>query len=99
MSAAAAAAVMPTKPPANPVMEELEARWRPAMNLPCRLTVDLSFPNFKVSNLLALRAGSVIATHWQVTRDVPLRVNGTLIAWGELEAVGARLGVRLTELA
>jgi flagellar motor switch/type III secretory pathway protein FliN len=74
-------------------------RWQPVMNLPCQLTVDLGVPAFRVSDFLQLRPGSVIGTQWRVTHDLPLRVNGTLIAWAELEGAGNHLAVRLTELA
>jgi flagellar motor switch/type III secretory pathway protein FliN len=81
------------------IAEQEEARWQPVMGLPCRLTVELPVPHFRVSNCLALRSGSVIDTGWALTRDVPLRVNGTLIAWGELEGTASGVGLRLTELA
>jgi flagellar motor switch/type III secretory pathway protein FliN len=80
-------------------MGDEEARWRPVLALPCELVVELPLPNFKVSDFLKLQAGSVIATEWRITRDVPLRANGTLIAWGEFDGSGNRLAVRLTELA
>ena len=80
----------------EPAMEE---RWRPVMMLPCRLTVDLALPNFKVADFLALRNGSVVATGWAVSRDVPLRINGILIGWAGLEGAGNRMAVRVTELA
>jgi flagellar motor switch/type III secretory pathway protein FliN len=76
-----------------------EARWQPVLALPCELVVELPLPNFTVANFLRLQAGSVIATNWRVTRDVPLRANGALIAWGEFDGSGTRLAVRLTELA
>jgi flagellar motor switch/type III secretory pathway protein FliN len=76
-----------------------ETRWRPALGLPCQITVELPLPNFKVADFLKLRAGSVVTTQWRLTQDVPLRVNGTLIGWGEFEGAGTRLAVRLTELA
>jgi flagellar motor switch/type III secretory pathway protein FliN len=76
-----------------------DVRWRPVLGLPCQLTVDLPLPDFRVRDFLSLRSGSVIATGWRLTRDVPLRVNGTLIGWGEFEGAGKRLGIRLTELA
>ena len=79
--------------------EREEARWRPAFELPCQLTVDLPLPGFKLADFLKLHEGSVVATHWRITQDVPLRINGTLIAWGEFEGSGRRLAVRLTELA
>jgi flagellar motor switch/type III secretory pathway protein FliN len=78
---------------------EEEARWLPVLELPCQFSVELPLPNFKVADFLRLRAGSVIATGWRVTHDVPLRVNGTLIGWGEFDGSGSRLAVRLTELA
>jgi flagellar motor switch/type III secretory pathway protein FliN len=76
-----------------------DARWRPMLELPCQLVVELPLPHFQLADFLKLAAGSVIATEWRVTRDVPLRVNGTLIAWGEFDGSGKRLAVRLTELA
>jgi len=85
--------VEPDKP------DKEDPRWRPVLDLPCQLTVDLPLPNFKVADFLKLQAGSVMATEWRVSRDVPLRVNETLIGWGEIEGSGKRLAVRLTELA
>lgn len=76
-----------------------EARWRPLLGLPCQLSVDLPLPGFTIADLLRLKVGSVMKTNWRVVRDVPLRVNETLIGWSEFEAVGNRLAVRLTELA
>ena len=90
-------AVEKTHPAATP--ENEDPRWRPVLGLPCQLTVDLPLPQFKVADFLALRAGSVIASHWRVAHDIPLRINGTLIGWAEFEGAGTRLAVRLTELA
>jgi flagellar motor switch/type III secretory pathway protein FliN len=76
-----------------------ETRWRPLLSLPCQLTVDLPLTKFTIADLLQLTVGSVMKTGWRVARDVPLRVNDTLIGWSEFEAVGNGLAVRLTELA
>jgi flagellar motor switch/type III secretory pathway protein FliN len=78
---------------------EEEARWKPVLGLPCEMIVDLPLPGFKIADLLKLRAGSVINAHWPTGHDVPLRLNGTLIGWGEFEVMGNHLAVRLTELA
>lgn len=72
--------------------------WRQALALPCRLTVELPLPDFTVGNLAQLAKDEVIDSHWSISEDVPVRVNGVLIAWSEFEVVGNRLGVRLTEL-
>jgi flagellar motor switch/type III secretory pathway protein FliN len=79
--------------------ENEEKRWQPVLALPCQITIDLELPGFKVADLLKLGPGSVLATTWPVRKDVPLRVNGTLIGWSEFEVVGEKLAVRLTELA
>jgi flagellar motor switch/type III secretory pathway protein FliN len=75
-----------------------DARWKPVLNLPCELIVDLPLPDFKISDLLKLRVGSVLDAHLHVGKDVPLRLNGTLLGWIEFEMVGNSLAVRLTEL-
>lgn len=66
--------------------------------LPCDLTIDLPLPGFKVGDLAKLVPRMVIDSHWPVGEDVPVRVNGHLVAWSEFEVVGNRLAVRLTEL-
>ena len=83
---------------AGPDPEE-EARWTRVLGLPCELIVDLPLPEFKISDLLKLRNGSVINAHWRVGHDVPLRLNGLLIGSSEFEVVGNNLAVRLTDLA
>ena len=75
-----------------------EARWKPVLDLPCDLQVDLALPGFNIADFLKLRPGSVIDAGWDVNRDVPLRLNGTLIGWIEFEVMGDNLAVRLTEL-
>jgi flagellar motor switch/type III secretory pathway protein FliN len=72
--------------------------WKQVLPLPCRLTVDVPLPGFTVADVLRLRRNAVINSHWPVGADIPLRLNGELIARGEFEVVGSHLGVRLTEL-
>jgi flagellar motor switch/type III secretory pathway protein FliN len=76
-----------------------DARWLPVLGLPCAIAVELPIPGFKVRDFQSLRPGSVITTGSRVSHDVPVRVNGALIAWGEFDGSGKRLAVRLTELA
>lgn len=108
MAAAVAQSPTSTKSaasPASPLVKTAErreecdeAKWRPVLGLACELAVDLRIPNFRVSDFLRLRPGSVVSTHWRLTRDVPLRANGVLLAWVEFERTGEKLAVRLTEL-
>jgi flagellar motor switch/type III secretory pathway protein FliN len=102
MATAAAPTPNVTNPPSpvqNQSEDREEAKWRPLLGMFCELAVDLPLPGFHVADFLQLRPGAVISTNWQLTRDVPLRVNGILIAWGEFERIGKRLALRLTELA
>jgi len=78
--------------------EQEEGRWKPVLDLPCELSIELPLPGFLIADLLKLRGGSVVDTRWGVGEDVPLRINGTLIGWSEFEVVQDRLAVRLTEL-
>lgn len=73
--------------------------WARVENLPCLLTVEIPVPGFAVGDLVHLAPGKVIATRWVAGQDVPLRINGELIAWSEFDVVEERLAVRMTELA
>jgi len=75
------------------------AAWTQALALTCELTVDMPLPGFRVADMLQLQRHAVIHSHWRLGTDVPLRVNGRLIAHGEFEVVGNHLAIRLTELA
>lgn len=98
MSAAAATAIS-ARPASTPEAPDPETTWQPFLVLPCQLAVEIPFPGFRVADFLALRIGSVIGTHWSLGRDLPLRVNGILIGWGELEGGSSHMTLRLTELA
>jgi flagellar motor switch protein FliN len=86
-------------PLTGPVVCPVIDPWVLVEPLPCQLTVEISVPGFIVADLVHLERGRIIATRWTVGQDVPLRVNGVLIAWSEFEVVQNRLAVRLTELA
>jgi flagellar motor switch/type III secretory pathway protein FliN len=78
---------------------EIPDAWAPVLDLHCTLTVDVPLSGFTAGSLLHLGKSSVIASQWQTLADVPLRVNGTVIAWCAFEVVRNRLAVRITEFA
>jgi flagellar motor switch protein FliN/FliY len=88
---AAAAQAKPETPVGDP--------WMRVEALPCLLSVEIPVPEFRVADLVALTAGRLVDTRWTVGADVPLRINGELIAWSEFEIVNNHVAVRLTELA
>ena len=96
---AAAVQPKPEPPVADPLGDPLVDKWVRVAPLPCLLTVEISVPGFTVADLVHLESGRIVTTSWTVGQDVPLRVNGELIAWSEFEVVQSRLAVRLTELA
>ncbi|HYH00156.1 MAG TPA: FliM/FliN family flagellar motor C-terminal domain-containing protein [Terriglobales bacterium] len=84
--------------PALPQAEE-DARWAIANSLPCEIALEVPVPHFTVGDLLRMSSGTIVDTHWDENKDVPLKGNGTLIGWAEFEVAGDQLAVRLTELA
>jgi len=66
--------------------------------LPCTLTLDVTAPHFTVGDLLRLRVGSIVETHWPYVSDVPLSVNGRRVGWAKFEVMGNHLAARITEL-
>jgi flagellar motor switch protein FliM len=67
--------------------------------LPLTLTIEIPVPEFTVEDMLNLRTGSIVKTLYDSTSDVPMQVNGKLIAWAKFEVNGDRLASRITELA
>ena len=77
-------------------------RRRPAEALPwlpCTLALDVQVVQFTVRALLELAPGAILETSCHQSMDIPLRVNGLLLAWTEFEVVGERLAARITDLA
>jgi flagellar motor switch/type III secretory pathway protein FliN len=90
------------QPGTEPAREQVQGKdlekWAPVLSLPCDLTVELPIHSFKVADLMRLQPRTILESHWHVGEDVPLRVGGQLIGWGEFEVVADRLSVRITEL-
>ncbi len=88
-----------TAPQTDARTAENAAAWARVQDLMCELSVELPLPGVRVRDLVDLARNRVLDSHWQVGSDVPLRVNGQLISWGEFEVVHDKLAIRLTELA
>jgi len=73
--------------------------WARVEVLPCLLSIEIPVPNFTVADLVRLATGRLVDTNWTIGEDVPLLINGELIAWSEFEIVNNHVAVRLTELA
>jgi flagellar motor switch/type III secretory pathway protein FliN len=66
--------------------------------LPCTLALEVPVVGFTVGSLLKLVRGSLVQTSCHQSMDIPLQVNGILMAWTEFEVVGERLAARITDL-
>jgi flagellar motor switch/type III secretory pathway protein FliN len=66
--------------------------------LPCSVALEIPVVGFTVGSLLRLKEGSLVQTATHQSTDLPLNVNGVLMAWTEFEVVGERLAARITEL-
>jgi flagellar motor switch/type III secretory pathway protein FliN len=73
--------------------------WEPVLHVQADLTLELNVPNLRVADLLKLGSGAVLNTGWKSNQDLPLRVNGKLLAWVEFDAADENMAVRLTEFA
>lgn len=96
--APAAATAAPMAAPALGAVNQDE-RWQQLQWLPCRLEVQLTVPALTVGDVIRLAPRVVVETRWQQNADVPIRANGQLIAWAEIEGIDEKLAVRITRLA
>lgn len=68
-------------------------------DVPVRLSVEVGSVSKPLAEILAFQEGEVIELDRQCDEPVDIKVNGTLVAKGEVIKVDGRFGVRITELA
>jgi len=68
------------------------------MDIPVSLSVELGQTQLEVRDVLSLGAGSVIELNKLQEEPVDVRVNGRLIARGEVVIVKNTLAVKISEL-
>jgi len=68
------------------------------MNVPLGVTAELGRCAMRVSDVLKLGKGSIVALDRPAGAPIDVFVNGRLVARGEIVAVDERFGVRLTEV-
>jgi flagellar motor switch/type III secretory pathway protein FliN len=82
----------------RPKSLEDSAPWDRVLGLGCDLRVEIEITDFRVRDATALAPEAVISTNWSVSTEVPLAVNGQLIAWAEFDVCDGHLAARVTEL-
>lgn len=68
-------------------------------SIPVRLAVEVGMASMTIARMFDLQPGAVVVLDRQVDEPLDIRVNGTLIARGEIVAVDGKYGVRVVELA
>jgi flagellar motor switch protein FliN/FliY len=68
------------------------------LDVPLQLSVELGRTRLTVSEILALRMGSVLELNKMANEPGDVLVNGALIARGEVVVVDEKFGVRIVEV-
>ena len=67
-------------------------------SIPVTLTVELGSTKLKLKDLLRLAQGSVLELDTAAGEMLDLKVNGTIIAKGEVVTVGDQLGLTVVDI-
>ncbi len=68
------------------------------LDIPVKLTVEIGSAEVTVRNLLRLGQGSVVELDRLAGEALDIKVNGTLVAHGEVVVINNKFGVRLTDV-
>ena len=77
---------------------ELSDRLRKFLDIPMRLEVVVGSTTMTLGELLQLAPGSVVELEQSVESPVDIKVNGKLVAKGEIVIVEDRFGVRIIDI-
>lgn len=69
------------------------------LDIPVQVTVELGQTRLRIEELIALRAGAILDLDRRAGEPVDLRIQGHLVAKGEVVLVDGGLGVQITSLA
>ena len=68
------------------------------MDIPVTISMEVGSTRIPIRNLLQLNQGSVVELDRLAGEPLDVRVNGTLIAHGEVVVVNEKYGIRLTDV-
>ena len=68
------------------------------MDIPVKISMEVGSTEISIRNLLQLNQGSVIELDRLAGEPLDVRVNGTLIAHGEVVVVNEKFGIRMTDV-
>lgn len=68
------------------------------LDIPVTISMEVGTTSINIRNLLQLNQGSVVELDRMAGEPLDVRVNGTLIAHGEVVVVNEKFGIRLTDV-
>ena len=68
------------------------------LDVPMRITIQLSNRNMKVRDILQLQTNSIVDLPKSAGKDVDILINDRLVAFGEVMELEDSTGIRLTNL-
>ncbi|OQY10786.1 MAG: flagellar motor switch protein FliN [Fusobacteriia bacterium 4572_132] len=68
------------------------------MDIPLQVTVELGRTKMKIKEILDLGGGSIVELDRLAGEPVDIRVNGKMIAKGEVVVIDESFGVRITDI-
>jgi flagellar motor switch protein FliN/FliY len=68
------------------------------MDLPVTMTVELGRVKLSIGELLSVHSGAILTLNAKAGDPLDIRVNGCLVARGEIVVTHGNYGIRLTEI-
>ena len=68
------------------------------LDIPVTISMEVGNTDITIRNLLQLNQGSVVELDRLAGESLDVKVNGTLIAHGEVVVVNEKFGIRLTDV-
>ncbi len=79
-------------------LEKAMEEARHFLDIPMKISIQLSSRNIKVRNILQLQTGSIVDLPKSAGENVDVLVNDRIIAFGEVIELEGSTGIRLTDL-
>ena len=80
------------------VVDDKEINLEVILDVPVEVSMEIGSTKMNIRNLLQLNQGSVVELDRLAGEPLNVKVNGTLIAHGEVVVVNEKFGIRLTDI-
>ena len=82
----------------DPITQEERRKLDTILDIPVTISMEVGRSQISIRNLLQLNQGSVVELDRLAGEPLDVKVNGTLIAHGEVVVVNEKFGIRLTDV-